>query len=156
MTISEFFNQYFVYPLYNEISYNFFNTFTYAALGILSLYLFSILFNKLKVKVDFQFFLGLAPFIFLGSTLRALVDSNLLTYSFWTVTPGIYIAMTVLFLAIYIPTFFLRKNKAWKRTALTGAGFSIITWLLYLQKISFNNFFGFLLFEFFMLFRSYV
>ena len=103
--IVEFFLEYFV----NEDSYNVFNTAVYVSLGIIACYLVFVFLEKLNEKgterygVNFvpvkptkEFFLAIIPYIFLGSTLRALKDTYFIPDSFRIFeTPLIYVFMIV-------------------------------------------------------------
>jgi uncharacterized membrane protein len=60
-----------------------------------------------------EVFLSLVPFIFFGSSARALVDNGLYPLNLFLVTPGIYVltglaTITALFLSVY-----LEKKKGW-------------------------------------------
>lgn len=90
MSIEEFFREYFVSPIDERTGYNSVNTLIYAALALLAAYLIYLAFKKLKIKVDDRFVLSIIPFILFGSTLRVVVDANVLPYTYITTTPGIY------------------------------------------------------------------
>lgn len=103
--IVDFFLEYFV----NEDSYNVFNTAVYVSLGLVACYLVFIFLEKMNqkmidkygdrytpVKPTKEFFLSIIPYIFLGSTLRALKDTHFIPDSFRLFeTPLIYVFMIV-------------------------------------------------------------
>lgn len=115
-----FIEDYFINPIFEKTGYNIVNTTTYAILVIVALYLlYRHLFSK--VKMDFSFFRKVIPFVLLGSTVRVITDSidsgiflpitplhsfilhsHLYDYSFFTVSPGIYIVIASLFLSSFL------------------------------------------------------
>jgi uncharacterized membrane protein len=90
--------KYFLSPIRVEQGYNFVNTITYAVVALALLYAIFIILKRFKVKTDFKFFLATLPFILFGSTLRAFIDSGYMVRNFWTVSPGIYLLTTFIFL----------------------------------------------------------
>ncbi|MDO8624999.1 MAG: DUF63 family protein [Candidatus Diapherotrites archaeon] len=109
----DFLNTYFCAPLLNYEGYNIVNTLVYGA--ILLIVAFKVVypyFKKQRITFDAPFLAALVPFILLGSTLRIFEDlkffprsCNPLDAGFYTISPGIYIAIglfTILVLAICI------------------------------------------------------
>ncbi len=120
-----FFDTYF----FSAPGYNLYNTITYTIVGILSILLIGkiiITLNKrgnehwgeehfIPVQMDSEFFISILPFIFIGSTLRALqdiADQNKIIspYEIFAdrlfVTPGVYIVTIFLTLTIGIVSIF--------------------------------------------------
>lgn len=112
--ISDFFNEYFIKPIYNYEGYNIYNTLAYAIVAIISLYFIYKYFRKEKIDFDEHFFKSMVPFIFFGSIKRAITDATdaniargfpyeqFYSYNIWNVTPGIYIVVASIFLFSYL------------------------------------------------------
>jgi uncharacterized membrane protein len=124
MNISDFFYEYFINPIVQNEGYNPVNTITYGAILIIAIYLLNLFFHwinkKYKVKINFdeKFMLGITPFIFFGSVLRVMEDAELLPFSFWFITPGIYILTFFPVIATLLIGIFLQKKKKIKLNAL--------------------------------------
>lgn len=97
--ISNFISQYFILPYtrgFNE--YNIVNTLTYAIFALLGVYLiFKILEHK-KIKINRDFIFNLLPYLILVSLIRSFVDKGFIDKSFLTISPGIYLSISSLFL----------------------------------------------------------
>jgi uncharacterized membrane protein len=115
-----FIEKYFIAPILVEQGYNIFNTIVYALVALGALYLIYNLFEKAKIKIDFKFLLSALPFVFFASTLRALVDYNYIERNFWTVSPGIYLLASGLFLLVFLISYFVIKKQAHRITAIIG------------------------------------
>ena len=140
----EFLNNYFINPIYSGNPYNFVNTIVYAIIALVLLYVIYKGLEKLKVKINRKFFYALLPFIFLGSSLRAFVDHEIITYNFWTVSPGIWLTITGLFLLCFTISFGLEKyvNKkwAWWFTCFKiGIGLLAVLYIWFFNKLQFAN-----------------
>lgn len=141
----EFIKEYFVDPVVERTGYNVVNTFVYAAIAIVCVY---VIYRALKKNFDKKFIYYLIPFIFLGSTIRvitdsidsgiaknyvhnpliaAIVNSHIYDYGFATATPGIYVITA----AITLGFFFLLK----KRRTFPVVG--IILWLPHFIALAF-------------------
>ena len=123
-TLDTFINNYYLQPIWNHEGYNVVNTVTYALIAIAAIYL---LYRFLKAKVGFNrnFGYGVLSFVLLGSTVRVVTDaidtgvfkpvtpfhawvlaSHIWDYptpasgilNYFTITPGIYVAVAALFL----------------------------------------------------------
>jgi uncharacterized membrane protein len=123
-TLENFINKYYLEPLWNHEGYNVVNTVTYAIIAIAAAYL---LYRFLKTRVGFDknFTRGVLSFVLLGSTARVVTDaldtgvfkpvtpfhalvlsSHIWDYptptsgilNYFTITPGIYVAVAALFL----------------------------------------------------------
>lgn len=146
MNLNNFFQTYFINPIYSEAEgYNYVNTIVYALLALGALYLIYKALQKLKIKIDFKFFLAVLPFIVLGSSLRAFVDHEYFKLSFWTVSPGIYLLIAGIFLAVFSASYLAEKKfkiKYWKACSLSGVFAVIISYIFVLNKLKFGNLFG--------------
>lgn len=122
MEMADFIQKYIIDPIINGTGYNIVNT-TVLALGfVLVVILTTFIFKKAKIKIDKEFFIGLAPFIVLGSVARTLEDAEVLT-SYWFVTPMIYILIYFAVLAsLGVSIFASRKvgRPYWQIMCLMG------------------------------------
>ncbi len=138
-----FLNTYFIQPIYTDSSYNLVNTTVYALIAIAALFGIYKILQKLNFKVDNRFFYALLPFIVFGSSVRALVDHEILKSGFWFVSPGIYLLTAAIFLGIFFLSYFIGKHKgenAWKRTLISGILLDAILWTYAASKsIKFTN-----------------
>lgn len=142
-----FFDTYF----FSAPGYNFYNTLVYTTLGILGILIVGkiiVILNQngikrwgedsfVPIQMDNEFFIAILPYIFIGSSLRALQDvakqgKILPQYEIFGdrlfVTPGVYI-FSILFtiaigiLSIYISQEYLREHKQfsnWRKTFATA------------------------------------
>lgn len=154
-----FIDTYFISALYEE--YNFYNTVVYTIIGILAIYLISKIIVRLNqkgiqrwgeefftpVRMDSEFFVAVLPYIFIGSTMRALQDiahQNKIVspYEFFGldifITPFVYVinislTLTVGITCIFISQEYLKDVKHfsnWRITFLTiGITIEIILFL---------------------------
>ncbi len=106
-TIWQYINKYYISGIINDTSYNPVDTVTYAIVLGISLFLVLKLLEKLNIELNTRFIIAVVPYIFAGSSLRVLEDSNIfappLRYLF--VTPIIYFFMfasTLFFLTIAV------------------------------------------------------
>lgn len=119
MDINSFLNTYFS----ANAGFNYVNTVIYAIIALVIIYVIYKVFNKLGINFNMKFFIGLFPFILLGSGLRALVDNGYIKQSFWVITPGIYMLTAALFLVTYLLCFFISKKikvSEWRLCAYIG------------------------------------
>lgn len=81
-------------PVINEaVYYNPYNTVVYSLLfALAAIYLGYPFLKRLDIELNRDFFIGIAPYVFLGGALRSLKDINILD-SFLIETPFIYILM---------------------------------------------------------------
>ena len=102
-----FLEKYFIEPFNATYEYNFLNTLTYALLAFGGLLLIHKLFQKRNIKINSALAIDLIPYIFLGALTRAYVDINLIPKTFLSVSPGIYLTIT----AIFLIGLFLRRPR---------------------------------------------
>src|SRR3989344_8247853 len=108
MALSEFINKYYIQPIYDPYGgYNYVNSITYGLIAAALLFLIYRFLEKAKIKIDLKFLWALFPFILLGSSARVFVDKEVLPINFWIVSPGIYLAIAGIFLAILAVSYFL-------------------------------------------------
>lgn len=142
----DFLDQYFINPIYDQsLGFNYINTVTYALIALVILYAFYQIFKKLNIKIDMNFFWALLPFIVLGATTRAFVDHEYITYSFWTVTPGVYLMIASVFLAAFAVAYTLQhfRKYPWTKTCMyIGWVLVAINVFLASPKVEFANLWG--------------
>ena len=126
-------------PIVNEsVYYNPFNTTVYALLfGIAALYVVYPVSKKLDIDFNREFFIGIAPYIFLGGTLRSLKDIDLIN-TILLETPFIYFVMFIFTLIALFGSKKLEKMKdiPYHKT-LSAVG--SVALLLALSFYSFSN-----------------
>jgi len=104
------FNDYFVRPFFEGTGYNHVNTLVYSVIFILFvLFLFKSL-KKLGLKIDKNFLKALIPFVLLASVVRSLTDQGVYDYTFFTVSPGIYLTITVIASACLLVSMLVEKR----------------------------------------------
>ncbi len=115
--MDNFIYDYFVSPIWDRTGYNIVNTLVYAAIAIVAVYVIGRIL-KGRVRMDEAFVKGVLCFVLFGSTMRVVTDSidngvfkpvtpvhqwvlesHLLDYGYFTVTPGIYVVTAALLLA---------------------------------------------------------
>jgi uncharacterized membrane protein len=146
MAISDFINKYFLEPYQADIGYNFINTLTYALLALGLLYVIFKILQKYKIKIDLKLFISILPFIFIGSTVRALVDNEILAYTYYTVSPGIYLIMTIIFLSVFTLSYYLSKKLKYSYksiTSIVGLALYGILIIVTFSRIDLTNALGF-------------
>ncbi len=145
MPITDFFQKYFIQPIYDPAGgYNFFNTIVYALITLAALFGIYKLLRKLNVHVDNKFFYAVLPFIIFGSSFRSFVDAGDYSIGFWTVSPGIYILTAAIFMAAFLISVMVsRLTKAkiayWKTCFLIGITLVIISFGLVASKLNVVN-----------------
>jgi uncharacterized membrane protein len=134
--------------------YNLYNTIIYCTVGILAIFLIGkiiITLNSkgssrwgedkyIQIKMDDEFFIAILPYIFIGSTLRALQDVAkkgliISPYEFFAdrvfVTPGVYIVTILLTISVGIVSIvisqeYLQKNRYFSNWRFTFVAAGII------------------------------
>ncbi|MGB9675446.1 MAG: DUF63 family protein [Candidatus Nanoarchaeia archaeon] len=120
---STFLEKYFIQPIYADTGYNVINTITYSIIAISLLFAIYKFFKKISFKIDKYFLYSLIPFIVLGSSVRVAVDAQIYKIGFWTVSPGLYLAITGLYFTTLILLLIIEKTKKnyWMYAILIGA-----------------------------------
>lgn len=124
-------------PIINDsVYYNPFNTTVYALIfGIAALYLVYPLSKKLDVNFDREFFIGIAPYIFVGGATRSLKDINVMN-TVLLETPFIYILMFIFTIGSLI---FSKKIENYQKIKYHKA-FFVIGFIVLLTVLSTYNF----------------
>lgn len=128
--MENFIYDYFIQPIWSRTGYNAVNTLAYAAIAIAAVYL---LHRVLRGRVSFNegFVRSVLCFVLLGSTMRVVtdaidtgvfkpvtpihqfvLDSHILDYGYFTVTPGIYI-VTAAILLVSMAVLYKMKRIEW-------------------------------------------
>ena len=118
MAYPEFIQQYFLDPILNYSGYNIVNTLVYGIILLLvAFYVVYPFFNRHGIKFDSKFALAVLAFVLLGSTFRILEDLKILPRAadplnpaFYTITPGIYIAIGLFTILALIFSLWLSKR----------------------------------------------
>ncbi len=142
---ASFLQKYFLDSIYLNQGYNLINTITYGIIALAALYLIYIVFQKIKFKIDFNLLLAAAPFIVLGSSLRAFVDNGFYKITFWTVSPGLYLVIAAVFLVILFGSFYLEKHAKipyWQSTFLIGLAYAVANFAFVWNRISWEGWLG--------------
>lgn len=118
MGIEEFFQRYFVQPIYTGEGYNVYNTIAYGILLGVGIILGERLLHRLKLKVDSRFFMALLPFMVFASSSRSLVDAGVFPRTAWLITPGIFFTTSILAIASLFITLKLQRRSDFHRSML--------------------------------------
>lgn len=111
-------------------------TLTYGIILVLAVAGVYKLLEKMKIKIDKHFFLGLLPFIIFGGWTRALRDHNLYE-GWWWCSPPIYFLIFVLAFGSLLFGIFLQKKfkfEYWKFMA--GVGIILLAYNLTMTQIT--------------------
>ncbi|MEN6330032.1 MAG: DUF63 family protein [Methanobacteriaceae archaeon] len=98
--------------LYLHPGYTLLNTVVFGIILGLAILIILRMFKWLK-KDPGELFLSLVPFIFFGSSARALVDNGLYPLTLLLVTPGIYVLTGLATIIALFLSIFLEKKKEW-------------------------------------------
>ncbi len=115
--MNDLFYEIFIEPIKYEVGHNIANILVYWILFLGFVLLAYLIFKKTKIEINFKLFCSVFPFIAAGALLRAMVDNNLYSRNFFTITPGIYGVFALLFIASMLASKFIEKKtgrKAWK------------------------------------------
>ena len=105
-------------------------------------FVFYKVFKKLKIKINKQMYVALSVWVLFAAFVRVFEDAGIYPTSFFTVSPGIII----LFSIIFLPTLFIciklqKKIELWKSLSLAG----LIGILVHLPFFNLKNVEGFIL-----------
>jgi len=142
MSIEEFIREYFFAPIEERSGYNVINTAVYAAIALLAAYIIFKALKRLGIKTDKRFAYSIVPFVLFGSTLRVVVDANILPYNYFTTTPGIYIVVGLITLATI---FLLYSAKRLELLSYVGIALFLPSFILLLPLFKHLEFFTFIL-----------
>ena len=102
----DFLIKYFVNPIAADSGYNIVNTLTFGIILILFLVPLSRLLERMKIKLDLNFYLAMVPFLLLAASIRALVDFGFYQRIFVHITPTIFFSLLVtpgIYFLIFLP-----------------------------------------------------
>lgn len=120
--ILEFINEYIIYL---EPGYNLLNTVIFGLILGLVIILIIKMFNYIK-KDPKDLLIPLIPFIFFGSSTRALVDNGIYPLTYALVTPGIYVLTGLMAILVLLTSVFIeRKTDIDYRYIILGIGLII-------------------------------
>ena len=109
MSFQDFFNKYFIHPVYAGEGYNVVNTTAYALLFILFAYGFFETLKKLKIKIDRNFVLAFIPLTLFAISMRVFQDAGIVK-GYWFVTPGIWVLFIGIILSTFSMSLFIQKR----------------------------------------------
>ncbi len=111
MNMQDFFNEFFVKPIYERSGYNPVNTTVYAFIALLTIYIVYKWWKSKGIRFNSHFLISLLPYVILGSTKRVITDIvdklsleglwKLYEYNVINISPGIYITTGFLFIFFY-------------------------------------------------------
>jgi uncharacterized membrane protein len=136
--IKSFLIQKFWIPITNEsVYYNPFNTTLYAVLFAgAAAYIGKPLLEKLDVDLNREFFIGIAPYVFLGGAVRSLKDQNIVNTIFLE-TPFIYILIFgVVIAALGFSRYLDRSTEFEYYKTFSGIGLLLLTGVIFLYNWS--------------------
>ena len=90
--------------------YTIFNTVVYTLILVLFVLAIIKMFKKLEID-PLSIFYSIIPFIFLGSSTRALVDNGIYPKTVFLITPGLYIIVGILTILSFLFSIFLFRKK---------------------------------------------
>ncbi|MCC7553016.1 MAG: DUF63 family protein [Methanobacteriaceae archaeon] len=124
MLFNDFLKEYFF------SGYTIFNTLIYGIILIIFLELIYRLFKKININPK-NLIYSLIPLILFGSTIRALVDNNILQYNYFLITPGIYFIVGFIGIIILLIGYILKNTIDYRKSIfLLGSLISIFPLLL--------------------------
>ncbi|WP_263640853.1 DUF63 family protein [Methanobrevibacter arboriphilus] len=96
--------------IYFFSGYTIFNTIVYGIILVLVLFMIIKIFKNYKINPT-DLIIPLIPFIFLGSSVRALVDNGIYPYNWFLITPGIYfIVAGIVVLSLFFRNIYSEKK----------------------------------------------
>lgn len=146
--VEEFVFQNYCRPILDYSGYNFINTLTYGAILLaVAFFVFLPVLRKLGIKFDYRFALAVLAFVLFGSTFRILEDLKVLPrscspleFSFYTISPGVYILIGLITFAVVLATHWLSKKSGIAHYKILGAsGLIFAAPFVYFSIINFKN-----------------
>ena len=119
--------------------YTVFNTIVYTLILVIFILAIIKMFKKLEID-PLSIFYSIIPFIFLGSSTRALVDNGILPKTVFLITPGLYILVGLITIISFLFCIFLFNKKGIDyRYSLFSLGliFSLPN-LIFFSKVNFT------------------
>jgi uncharacterized membrane protein len=124
--------------IYLHPGYTILNTVVFGVILGISILLIIRMFKYIK-KDPAELMIPLVPFIFFGSSARALVDNNIYPLTYWLVTPGIYVLTGLTAIAtVLISVYLERKTQFDYRYIIFAVGVVLcIPNLIYMGPVNF-------------------
>ncbi len=104
-------------------------------------YIFYMFFDKLKIKLDEKFLIGISLWVLLSAFFRVFEDANIYPTSFFTVTPGIIVLFAIIFSLVVLIGIWLKKYKnfeLWKTLSITA----ILSIIFHIPFLRVGNLYG--------------
>lgn len=111
LLIREFIYRYYIYPIDTKQGYNLIQEITYGILLFVMVYTFYKICLKLKIAIDRRFAEVTVFYVILITLMRALVDAGLFPRLYYTVTPGIVVAVGIYYMISIIISGILLKKR---------------------------------------------
>ena len=143
--MENFFYEFFVSPILEKTGYNMVNTFVYAVIALVAVYLIWKGLKRTGIVVDKEFFFGTLAFVLFGSTMRVvtdsvdsgvfsgvtpvhqlILDSGIYNYGFLTVSPGTYILVAAIYLVCLFGLHFMNRIQDLKWVGLALFAFHFL------------------------------
>lgn len=93
-----FLENYFIEPFSATYEYNIINTLTYALFAFGGLFLLYKLLIKKKIAINQKLAYMIIPYLIFAAIVRAYVDNGLIQKTFFSVSPGLYLLTTAIFI----------------------------------------------------------
>ncbi len=102
-SITEFIQTYYINPVIQGTGYNIYNTLTYGAIFAVMVFLIYKFLQK-RINIDEKFFIGVIPYIALGSILRVLEDANIFNSPLFITPLVFFVVFIVAAVSLWIST----------------------------------------------------
>ncbi len=116
-----FIEKYFLEPIINNQGYNIVNTTIYAITAVTVIYFFFKILKRFNFKFDKKFLLVSTIFAVFGAVFHTLSDTGVLPRNFFTVSPGIWLVVSLPVFFVLIISKILFNVNYYKASAIIGA-----------------------------------
>ena len=119
--------------------YTIFNTVTYTLILVLFILAIIKMFRKLEID-PISIFYSIIPFVFLGSSIRALVDNGIYPKTVFLITPGLYILVGLITIISFLFSIYLYNKKGidYSRTLFFIGLIFLLPNVIYFTRINFT------------------
>ena len=119
--------------------YTIFNTVTYTLILVLFILAIIKMFRKLDID-PISIFYSIIPFVFLGSSIRALVDNGIYPKTVFLITPGLYILVGLITIISFLFSIYLYNKKGidYSRTLFFIGLIFLLPNVIYFTRINFT------------------
>ena len=119
--------------------YTIFNTVTYTLILVLFILAIIKMFRKLDID-SISIFYSIIPFVFLGSSIRALVDNGIYPKTVFLITPGLYILVGLITIISFLFSIYLYNKKGidYSRTLFFIGLIFLLPNVIYFTRINFT------------------